>query len=108
MKKYAKLKLLMLIPILKLVVCVSIPNKILSTVKLFADDISIFSSVSDANISEDELNKDLQKTPEWFYGWKMSFNPDLRSDFLRKLNESNHPKIYFNSAPVFCANRKNI
>ena len=24
--------------------------------------------------------------------------------FSRKLNRSNHPKIYFNNAPVFCAN----
>ena len=24
--------------------------------------------------------------------------------FSRKLNESNRPKIYFNNAPVFCAN----
>ena len=24
--------------------------------------------------------------------------------FSRKLNELNHPKIYFNNAPVFCAN----
>ena len=34
----------------------------------------------------------------------MSFNPGLRSDFFRKLNESNHPKISFNNAPDFCAN----
>ena len=49
-------KLLMLIPLLKLVVCFSIADKIVSTVKLFGDDISIFSAVNDANISEDELN----------------------------------------------------
>ena len=24
--------------------------------------------------------------------------------FSRTLNKSNHPKIYFNNAPVFCAN----
>ena len=24
--------------------------------------------------------------------------------FLRKLNKLNHPKIYFNNVPVFCAN----
>ena len=49
-------KLLMLIPLLKLVVCFSIADKIVSTVKLFAVDISIFSAVNDANISEDEIN----------------------------------------------------
>ena len=61
MKKYAKLKLLMLIPLLKLVVCFSITDNIVSTVKLFADDTSIFSAVNDANISADELIEDLQK-----------------------------------------------
>ena len=75
-KKYANLKLLMLIPLLKYKVCFSILDNIVSTVKLFADDISIFSAVNDANISADELNKDLQKISEWFYKWKMSFNPD--------------------------------
>ena len=80
MKKYAQLRLLMLIPLLKLVVCFSITDNIVSTVKLFVDDTSIFSAVNDANISEDELNKDLQKISECFYRWKISFNPDLRSD----------------------------
>ena len=64
-KKYAKLKLLMLIPLLKLVVCSSIIDNIVSTVKLFADNTSIFSAVNDANISADELNTDLQKISEW-------------------------------------------
>ena len=64
MKKYAKLKLLMLIPLLKIVVCFSITDNIVLTGKLFADDTSIFSAVNDANISADELNKDLQKISE--------------------------------------------
>ena len=38
---------------------------IVSTVKLFADDTSIFSAVNDTSISADELNKDLQKISEW-------------------------------------------
>ena len=67
---------------MNLAVCVSITDKIVSTVKLFADDTSIFSDVNDANISADELSKDLQKISEWVYKWKMSFNPNLRSDFF--------------------------
>ena len=65
MKKYAKLKLLTVIPLLKLVVCFSLTDNIVSTVKLFADDTSIFSAVNDASISADELHKDLQKISEW-------------------------------------------
>ena len=82
MKRYEKLKLLMLISLSKIVVSFSITDNIVSTVKLFADDTSIFSAESDANTSADEINKDLQKISEWIYRWKMSFNSDLRSDFF--------------------------
>ena len=59
----------MLISLLKLKVCSSILDHIVSIVILFANDISIFFAVNDANISADELNKDL-------------ISPDLRSDFF--------------------------
>ena len=141
----------MLIPLLKLVACFSITDNIVSIVKLFPDDTSIFSAVNYANISADELNvvrcaiqqhlysfknvkntdggvlilvklqvntppwvfftffklykcyqiaqrttnKDLQKVSEWFYRWKMSFNPDLRSDFLQKTKQIKSPKNLF-------------
>ena len=59
----------MLISLLKLKVCSSILDHIVSIVTLFANDISIFFAVNDANISADELNKDL-------------ISPDLRSNFF--------------------------
>ena len=52
-------------------------DNLLSTVKLFADDTSLFSVINDSNISANELNKALQKISEWAYKWKMSFNHDL-------------------------------
>ena len=55
---------------------------IVSTLKLFANDTSVFCTVNDASISADELNKDLQKISEWVYRWKMSFNLDLTSVFF--------------------------
>ena len=68
----------------------------ISTVKLFADDISLFSIVVDAKTSACKLNKDFRK---------MSFIPDLNKQaqeviFSRKTDKSSHPLIYFNSAPV--------
>ena len=39
-------------------------ENLLSTVKLLADDTSLFSVVNDSNISANELNKDLQKISE--------------------------------------------
>ena len=79
---------------------------ITSTVKLFADDTSLFSIVHDPNTSANELNKDLQKISEWAYQWKISFNPDQNKQtqeviFSRKITKSSHPQISFNNMPVF-------
>ena len=38
-----------------------------STVKMFVDDTSLFSTVQDPNTSANELNKDLKKISEWAY-----------------------------------------
>ena len=48
---------------------------------------------------------------KYLNGLKMPFNSDLNKQaqeviFSRKLNKSSHPKIFFNNAPVFCANRQ--
>ena len=74
-------------------------GNLISTVKLFADDKSLFSIVNNNNISANELNKDLQKLSAWAYKWEMSFNTDLNKKaqevvFSRKLNKSSHPKIF--------------
>ena len=69
---------------------------ITSSVKLFADDTSLFSIIHDAKTTAYELNKDLQKIAEWVQQWKMSFNPDLNKQvqeviFSRKMTKSSHP-----------------
>ena len=87
-------KLLMLVALLRLVKTFSITDNIVSTAKLFAGDTSIFSAVNDASISADKLN-DLQKISEWVCKWKMSFNPDLRSDFFQKTKRIKLPQNLF-------------
>ena len=79
---------------------------ITSTVKLFADDTSLFSIVHDPNTSENELNKDLKEISEWAYQWKMLFNPDQHKQaqeviYSRKITKSSHPQISFNNMPAF-------
>ena len=96
-------------PLFFLIYINDLSDDIVSTVKLFADDISLFSVVHNSNITAKELNKDLQKISEWAYKWNMSFNPDLNKQaqevvFSRKLNKASQPQITFNNAPVFCAN----
>ena len=87
---------------------IDLSDDLVSTVKLFAVDTSLFSIVHGRHISADELNNDKQKISEWAYKWKTSFNADLNKQaqeviFPKKLNKSSHAKIVFNSAPVVCA-----
>ena len=63
-------------PLFFLVHIDDLSEKNTSTVKLFANDTSLFSGVNDPNISANELNKDLELISEWAYKWKMSFNSD--------------------------------
>ena len=80
---------------------------ITSTVKLFADDTSLFSIIHDAKTTAYALNKDFQKLAEWAHQWKMSFNPDLNKQaqeviFSRKMTKSSHSQVFFNDIPVSC------
>ena len=75
--------------------------------KLFADDISLFSTVYEPNISASQLESDLKKISHWAYKWKMNFNSDLSKQaqevtFSRKTVKVSHPSITFNTAPVAC------
>ena len=47
-----------------------------TNVKLFANDISLFSIVNDANKYFENLSNDLFIISNWAYQWKMSFNPN--------------------------------
>ena len=74
-----------------------------STVKLFADDASIFDVVKDPNASDEILNHGLTRI--WAYRWKMSFNlgPSKQAQevlFSKNVTKTNHPKIIFNGNTV--------
>ena len=100
-------------PLFYLIYINDLSDDLNSTVKLSPDDTSQFSVVRDSNISAYELNNDMKKISELACEWKMSCNPDLNKQaqeviFSRKLNKSSHPKIFFNNAPVFCANWQKV
>ena len=63
-------------PLLFLVYINDLPNELKSSVKLFADDTSLFTIVKDKNESANTLNNDLLLISKWAYNWKMLFNPD--------------------------------
>ena len=78
---------------------------ILSLVKLFADDTSLFSIVQNKNNSASQLNNDLDRVSDWAYRWKMSFNPDPSKQaqeviFIEEVHERGSPPICFNDIPV--------
>ena len=92
-------------PLLFLIYINDLPNNLQSDAKLFADDTSIFSVVSDKHTSATILNDDLAYIQQWAYQWKMSFNPDESKQakevvFSRKLNKPIHPDISFNEVNV--------
>ena len=63
-------------PLLFLVYINDLADNLLSDVRLFADDTSLFHVVTDAGISADVLNHDWKAIENWAFQWKMSFNPD--------------------------------
>ena len=75
-----------------------------SNVKLFGDDISLFSIVHDVHASPRELNDDLKKINKWAFQWKMNFIPDPSNQaqviFGRKIKKLQHSSLVFNNNNV--------
>ena len=89
-------------PLLFLVYINDLENGIKSSIRFFADDTSLFSTVNDPNSSAEELNNDLQ---QWAFQWKMSFNPDPTKPveeivFSCKHAHVQHPPLFFNNIMV--------
>ena len=86
-----------------------LPNNLISSFKVFPDDLSRFSTVHDTDASRTALNNDLKKLSEWVYKWKMQFNPDINKQvqkiiYSRKTLKSAHPSSHFDDAPVTKSN----
>ena len=63
-------------PPLFLIYVNDMPNGLKSNVKLFEDNTSIFSIVSNKTDSAKDLTHDLSLISKWAFKWKMLFNPD--------------------------------
>ena len=77
-----------------------------SNPKRFADNTSLFTTISDPNAAAKQLCEDLDKIKEWAFRWKMSFNPDLSKlvqevIFTRKVEKVVHPPIFFNNNNIW-------
>ena len=71
-------------PLLFLVYINDLPQGLPCNAKLFADDTSLFSTITSPAISSSNLSEDLVKITHWAYQWKMSFNPDITKQFIFK------------------------
>ena len=92
-------------PLFFLIYINDLSENLKSTVKLYANDTSIFHVVKDPNTSAEILNHGLTRISEWAYRWKMSFNLDPSKQaqevlFPNKVVETNHPEIIFNGNAV--------
>ena len=95
-------------PLFFLIYINDLSDNLSTTVKLFADDTSIFSTVYNAEESSEKLNNDLKLIHQWEFNWRMSFNPDPNKQatevlFSRKIKPNVHQKLYFNNLPVMQA-----
>ena len=93
-------------PLLFLVYINDLTDGISSSIKLFADDSSLFSRVRNkVDVTQAKLTQDLNTTTKWAHQWKMKFNPDITKQaieiiFFCKRNKPVHPDLSFNTIPV--------
>ena len=72
---------------------------------MFADNTSLFSTVTDPNVTANQINKDLHNISIWAHQWKMNFNPDTSKQaqeviFNRIVKVTAHRQLVFNYNPV--------
>ena len=84
--------------LLSLVYINDLPQGLRCNAKSFADDTSLFSTITSPAISSSNLNEDLVKITHWAYQWKMLFNPDISKQaqeiiFSRKKYNTDHPRL---------------
>ena len=92
-------------PLLFLIYINDLTDNIISRIKLFADDSSLFIKVKDIEEAQIMLTSDLNRISAWAYQWKMKFNPDITKQaieviFSTKYKKENHPPLSFGGIPV--------
>ena len=66
----------MLGPILFLIYINDISRNIMSSTKLFADDMKLYRTLRDTKKDVEELQKDLIRLESWSHVWQLKFNTD--------------------------------
>ena len=72
---------------------------------MFSDNTSLFSRVTDPNVTANQIINDLHNINTWADQWKINFNPDTSKRvqeiiFICKIKVTAHPQLVFNNNPV--------
>ena len=89
-------------PLLFLIYINDLVENINSSIRLFADDTSLYKIVDDPTDASIILNSDLSKIHRWATDWLVSFNPSKSESliFSGKVNKPYHPPIFMNNRQV--------
>ena len=82
-----------------------LPDNLISNLKLFDKNTSLFSTATDPNATANQIKNDLHNISTWAHQWKINFNPDTNKQaqeviFKRKVKVTIHPQLVFNNNPV--------
>ena len=89
-------------PLLFLLYINDIVENINSSIRLFADDTSLYIIVDNPTEAANQLNSDLSDIHQWATKWLVKFNPAKSESviFSRKHNKSYHPPVLLNQKQV--------
>ena len=89
-------------PLLFLLYINDIVHDINLSIRLFADDTSIYIIVDFPVAAAQILNIDLERIANWAAKWLVNFNANKNESMLisRKILQINHTIIYFNNVPI--------
>ena len=89
-------------PLLFLLYINDIVENINSSVRLFADDTSLYIIVDNPTQAAYQLNSDLLKIHQWATKWLVTFNPSKSESviFSRKRNKPKHHNIFMDRQPI--------
>ena len=89
-------------PLLFLLYINDIVENINSSIRLFADDTTLYIIVDNPVQAANQLNSDLLKIHQWATKWLVTFNPSKSESviFSRKRYKLNHPNVFMNQQPT--------
>ena len=89
-------------PLFFLIFINDIVSDIGCSIKLFADDTTVYVIIENINTAAENLNSDLNKIHTWSKKWLINFNPQKTETLLisRKQEQIIHPTLYFDNIRI--------